>query len=156
MSITNAWLLKCSEFLSIAVGDHEMVEYIQNPVCYEIPATPPYCNSVMFWQNEFIPVMDLAGLHKPAADKADDIVCIINYQAAPMLPLQAIAVRVISAPEKLQVDDQWACEFQQEINESVLINIALSSFTQADKRVLVIDIPKLCSAEFRQLANASR
>jgi len=156
MTLTSAWLLECSESFSIAISDHEMVEYVQSPVCYGIPATPPYCNSVMFWQNDFIPVMDVAGVNKTATEQANDIVCILNYQVAPMLPLQSIAVRANKAPEKIQVDDQLACDFPQEISASILSNIVLSSFTHADQSVLVLDIPKLCSAEFRQLANASR
>ena len=43
MSSSNAWLLECGDTLTIAVGDHEIVECVQPERYYSIPGTPDYC-----------------------------------------------------------------------------------------------------------------
>ena len=153
MTTSEAWLLECGDSLSIAVGDHEMVEYIQGPFCYSVPVSPAYCDSVLLWQDKFVPVMDIAAVFDKPVDQANSVICLLNYQPEPNTALLQLAIRVNKAPEKVTVDDAHACETPDLIKNSPLNQIILSSFVLEDTEVVVIDITKLCSAEFRDLVN---
>jgi len=155
MTTSEAWLLECGDSLSIAVGDHEMVEYIQGPFCYSIPVSPAYCDSVLLWQDKFVPVMDIAAIYDKPVDQANSVICLLNYQTEPDTPLLQLAIRVNNAPEKITVDDAQVCELSDRVNDSPLSAIVLSSFTIEETEAVVLDITKLCSAEFRDLASAS-
>jgi len=155
MSTSDAWLLECGDSLLIAVGDHQMVEYIQGPFCYSVPASPSYCDSVLLWHDNFIPVMDLAALYDQPIDQTDSVICLLNYQPAANEPLLQIAIRTNKAPIKIQVEDEQVCELSDSIKASPLSFVALTSFMMEISPVVIIDINKLCSAEFRDSVTAA-
>ena len=156
MSTSEAWLLDCGNSLAIAVGDHEMAEYVQDRSYHSVPGSPGYCHSVLVWQNNVVPVMDLSALqYGPGGELENFSVCVLNYQEAPNTPLQHLALRVVRAPQKIRVDDDQACEIPDGLQASVLKNVCLACFNYDGLPVLVVDIARLCSAEFRDLANAA-
>ena len=156
MSSAQAWLLECSETLIVAVADHEIVECIQPDAYHEVPSTPPYCNRVIQWQGRLVPVLDLGALYGSVASLSEpSFVCLLAYQEAPGLPLQHLAVPVNSAPEKVEVDDEQACELAEGPGDELLRAISISCFSHAQVPVAIVDIARLCSREFRELALAS-
>ena len=156
MSAIEAWLLDCGESLSIAVGDHEMVELLQFVQCHPIAGAPYYCSTVLPWNENTIPVMDIDALCKGrAVERSDAYLCVLNYQQATNAPLQQLAVSVRRAPERIRVDDAQLCDLPADLENSLLERLALSCFTHHAKPVLIIDIAALCSAGFRDLAAAS-
>ncbi|MCP4982388.1 MAG: hypothetical protein GY935_18060 [Gammaproteobacteria bacterium] len=155
MSLSSAWLLQCGENLSIAVGDREMVELVQDQSSYPVPGSPKYCSSVLIWQESIVPIMDLALLHSGRGlDLLNSYLCLLNYQEAPSLPIQQLALRVSEAPERIQVDDAQFCELSPDLTTKLLKSVTLSCFSHHAKTVLILDIASLCSAEFRDLAAA--
>ena len=40
MTVSQAWLLECGHSLAIAVGDHEMSEYLQQREQFTVPGSP--------------------------------------------------------------------------------------------------------------------
>jgi chemotaxis signal transduction protein len=155
MSSGNAWLLECSSQLTVAVSDHEIIECIQSQREYPVPLAPHYCNSVVAWQNRLVPVMDLAlAIGAGDSDVPSSIVCLLNYQQAPRQPLQQLALRVGKTPEKIYVDDAQAAEPSDDPAHRLLDPVALSCFLHGRQTVAVIDIAKLCAAEFRELAQS--
>ena len=156
MSTSEAWLLDCGNSLAIAVGDHEMAEFVQQRSFHSVPGSPGYCSSVLVWQDNIVPVMDLSALQFGAAGElANFFVCVLNYQEAPNTPIQHLALRVVRAPKKIRVDDEYACEIPEGLQSSVLRQVCLACFNYDELPVLVLDIAQLCSAEFRDLANAA-
>ena len=156
MTVSEAWLLDCGNSLAIAVGDHEMAEYVQDRNFYSVPGSPEYCSSVLIWRENIVPVMDLCALHfGPAGVQANSLVCLLNYQEEPNAPLQHLALRVVKTPQKIRVDDEHACAIPEGLQGSVLKQISLACFNYDDLPVLVLDIARLCSADFRKLANAA-
>lgn len=156
MTISEAWLLECGDTLALAVGDHEMAEYVQQRETWTVPGAPGYCSSVMIWQNNIVPIMDLRALQDGVADDQDrSHVCILNYQEAPNLPLQQLAVCVSRAPQKIRVDDEQVCEFPASLESGKMGEITLACFAHDGLPVLIVDIARLCSAEFREIANAA-
>ena len=153
MSTSDAWLLECGDSLSIAVGDHQMVELLQDEQCHHVPGSPHYCSQVLLRGEDVVPVMDIDALHRGARSKPlDSYLCLLNYQQAPGEPLLQLAVRVRRAPERIQVDDAQVCDFPADFDASLLRPLALSCFTHHASPVLIIDIANLCSAGFRDLA----
>lgn len=156
MTVSEAWLLDCGNSLAIAVGDHEMAEYVQEQSFYSVPGSPGYCSSVLVWHNNIVPVMDLSVLqYGPGGEEAKSLVCLLNYQEAPNAPLQHLALRVVRTPQKIRVDDDHACELPDGLESSILKQVSLACFSYDGLPVLVLDIARLCSAEFRELANAA-
>jgi chemotaxis signal transduction protein len=156
MTMSAAWLLECGDSLALAVGDHEMVEYAQQGKTWTVPGAPGYCSSVMVWQNRIVPIMNLRALQGgPAETGEKPHVCVLNYQEAPGLPLQQLAVCVTRAPQKIRVEDEQACEFPPSLEPGKLREVTLACFAHDGLPVLIVDIARLCSAEFRELANAA-
>ncbi len=156
MSTSDAWLLECGESLSIAVGDHEMVELLQTEQCHQVPGSPYYCSQVLLRDSEIVPVMDIDALHRGAVPMPfDSYLCLLSYQEAANTPLKQLAVRVRRAPERIRVDDAQVCELPTAYDASLLKPLVLSCFTHHASPVLIIDIASLCSDGFRDLAAAS-
>ena len=100
--------------------------------------------------------MDIAALLGHSSDGVKTLMCLLTYQDQPGAALQQLVVRVTKAPEKILVDDKQACELPEEISTSVLKPVSLSCFSHADKPVIILDIARLCYAEFRDAANATK
>jgi chemotaxis signal transduction protein len=154
MSVSDAWLLEPNDSLSIAIGDHEMVEYVQVPVSFPVPGSPGYCHHVLFWQDNLVPVMDIGVLLGQPAQDTSSFMSLIAYQQQPGSPLQYVAVKVRTAPEKIQVDDAQVSELSKEISDGILMPVCLSCFSYGNRPVVILDIARLCSAEFRDLVNS--
>lgn len=157
MTKSQAWLLDCGNSLLIAVGFHEMVELLQNHNSYSVPGSPRYCSSLLVWHdNSLIPIMDLASLAgKKLADNETPFVSILRYQEAPRMPLQHLALKVTTAPRRIDIDDEQVCDFPQGPNFSPLRPVTLSAVLHEENAIIIIDLARLCSAEFRDLANAA-
>jgi chemotaxis signal transduction protein len=157
VTTSQAWLLNCGSSLSIAVGFHEMAELLQNHSSYSVPGSPGYCSSILVWQNNsLVPVMDLALLTaKNQADNEAPFVCILKYQEAPRMPLQHLALKVYTAPRRIEIDDEQVCDFPQEPNFSPLRPATLTCVLHEENAIMIIDLARLCSAEFRDQANAA-
>lgn len=156
MSTSDAWLLDCGESLSIAVGDHEMVELVQTGDQYPVTTASEQGTEVVQWQEKVVPVMEVGSLHSGGGQESPGpYLCLLNYQASAGMPLQQLALRVARAPERIQVDDAQVCEFPRDFDDSRLKSVTLSCFTHHAKPVLVLDIASLCSNEFRdQVGNS--
>ena len=153
MSVSNAWLLEPNDFLSIAIGDYEMVEYLDGSTCFSVPGAPNYCNQILYWKNNLVPVMDLGVLLGKPAQGSGAFMSLIAYQEQPGSALEYLALKVRTAPEKILVDDTQVCELPAEINEGLLMPLCLSCFRHADRSVVILNITSLCSAEFRDVVN---
>ena len=153
MSGASAWLLECADALTVAVADHEIVECIQPERFYPVPAAPPYCSTVVEWQGRLVPVMDMGQVFTATrAPTQSTFVCLLAYQEAPRSPLQYIGLPVNKTPQKVEVDDAQICEPD---GSALLRAIALSCFTHLQQSVAIVDVARLCSGEFRELAQAS-
>jgi chemotaxis signal transduction protein len=155
--MSNAWLLECDPELTVAVGDHEIVEYIQPQRSYAVPETPPYCNRVIVWQDKLLPVIDMALLTGVRELQQEvSYACLLRYQLAPRAALQYLALRINRTPQKVVVDDSQVCEFADDEVSPLLKVVTLCCFTHMQRAVPILDLAKLCSGEFRDLARDSQ
>lgn len=156
MTTTDAWLLESSDSLFIAVGDHEMLEFVNAPIVFSVPGAPDYCRSVIYWQTNLVPLMDLDVLLGRSVETAKKLICTLAYQQQPGVPLEYLAIAVSKAPVKIRVDDEQACEVPDDIADSLIMPVSLSCFMHDEQPVLICDLARLCSAEFRDMANPAK
>ncbi len=150
MSTSNAWLLDCGESLSIAVGDGEIAELLPAERYQQEQGSSGQGSNVLLWQDKNVPIMDAGLLHNGGSlGWSESYLCLLNFQAAPNMPLQQLALRVRQAPERIQVDDAQVCEFPREHDDSQLKAVTRSCFTHHAKPVLILDLSSLYSNEFQ-------
>ena len=110
-SITPAWLLPVGDNLQFSVGEHEAEAYIDGINLHKVPKTPDFCSQVVYWREMILPVVDLNKLIGDTlsiniADTYAKHLFILSYQKEENTPLEYMAFRLSSAPEKIQVNDE--------------------------------------------------
>lgn len=157
MTASDAWLLVIDDSLLIAIGEHEMVEFINTPISFTVPGAPQYCDSVLFWQQKMAPIMDIPTLlGRTEPESRTTMMGLVAYQEKPGVAVKQLALHLKEAPQKIRVEDEQACDLPEEISDSLLAPICLSCFEHNNRAVVIIDIARLCSAEFRDLVMAEK
>ena len=157
MSTSEAWLIEYDDSLSIALGDHAMVELVQGSSIFPIPGAPKHCSSVCLWHSKILPIMDIRSILNIEESAQDDsgYLCIIRYRFSQDKPVQQFALRVNKAPQRITVDDSQACDVPENYQSSLLDDAIISCFSHNEKPVLILDINRLCSADFLSHATAA-
>ena len=142
MAEATAWLLALAPELQAAVGEKEMIHMVQTPALFEIPDTPAHCRQVLRWEQQIVPVLDVADwlLEQPAAP-SPAMVGVFAYQIATgigygALPLQAV-------PARRRVRDDQACPLPE--RPAGWSRIALSCFSDGDRKIPILDLNYLFS-----------
>ena len=145
-----AWLMISSGNKQFAVAEHEMIEYITSPVLHNIPLSPRYNTSIMFWREQILPVFNLGLLPGQVVDAPGNRLSVLAYQTRPREPLKYIGVTLCEAPSRIQVNDNQICELpEQDMN--LWQHLTLSCFSHDGIATPILDITFLCSSEFRDL-----
>lgn len=156
MTASDAWLLELDDSLAIAIGDHEMVEYVRATTTFPVPGAPKYCSHVFLWQNKLVPIMDVSMMRGHTNKRASDgFMGLVAYQLKPGAPIMHIALYVNELPKKIQVDDEQVCELPEELDDGLVRQLCLSCFKHESQPVVIIDIARLCSAETGETLNVS-
>lgn len=115
----------------------------------EVPAAPYYCNSLLRWQQQLLPVLDLASLIRalPAAQIGRRYVLVAAYQAREFAPIQHGALMIADLPQMIAVTDADASALPDD--SDIWPEISVSCFRHADQPVPILD-PALLFA--RQLS----
>ncbi len=154
MSRSEAWLLACDDSLSIAVGDHEMVELLPNDPLRRAAGSVDGIADTVEWQQTRLPVLELGAPPNRAGTDTIPYYCVLNYQPASGMPLRQVAIRVTRAPERIDVDDARVCEIPRGLETARLRRAILSCFVHREQAVLVLDIAALCADDPGVLAAA--
>jgi chemotaxis signal transduction protein len=112
VSPVNAWLLDLGG-LYAAIGEREMRHLLpDSPALHTIPRSPAYCRQVLIWEDEVVPVMDLARrIHpsSPAAAATRGPIAIIAFQGQPRDRPQHGTLLLSAPPVRARVSDAQAC-----------------------------------------------
>ncbi len=111
----NAWLLDLGGGFRAAVGSRVLVHLIDQPEIFSIPCTPAYCSHVALWQDQVLPVMDIAarlGVLRPVAPKLLAVAC---YQEASGGGISYGAIQLAALPVAIAVDDATACALPEQL-----------------------------------------
>lgn len=145
---TPAWLLHVADNIQFSIAEHEAAEYLEAPMLHKIPVAKASCNHVIFWHDMIVPVIDMnIFFAHPAATNYQHII-VTAYQENDNERLQYIAFVLASAPEKIVVNDNDACEIPENYPE-ILKPHVLSSFSYNNQATSIFDIAQLSSSNFQ-------
>ncbi|MFO1372415.1 MAG: chemotaxis protein CheW [Candidatus Competibacteraceae bacterium] len=144
MAKSTAWLLHLKDAWRTAVGERELVHLIEEPTLLDIPVTPFYCRQVLIWENQILPVLDLAAwLAGQPLSRAHKLVGVFAYQEHLDAVLSYGAVPLESVPTRRVVDDQDACELPTE--PIGWRQVTISCFSDGGHAVPILDLPYIFS-----------
>ncbi len=147
-----AWLLTGAPGYQLAVGIHEVQEYLVAPGILDVPLAPRHCAQLIVWRDQFVPLFDLRHLHDPDLTHVDVAapvsgVIVLAYQREPGLALEYLALYLYAEPEKILVDDRavatWPADYPRALH-----GLVRSLFTHDDSVVSVLDLAGLASARY--------
>ncbi|MFV2061481.1 MAG: chemotaxis protein CheW [Gammaproteobacteria bacterium] len=144
---SNAWLLKDINGDYFAVSEVEMVEYIPTVQIFSVPVTPTYCNSIVPWREQLIPVMNIALLFDTPDYNEFNKIGIFAYQINHNTPLQYLAIPIQGSPIHIVVKDSQLCELPDRFSGDKK-SIALSCFNYQEQSVVIINLNYLVTTNF--------
>lgn len=142
----DAWLLCAADNIQFSIGVHEAAEYIESPVLQHVPLAPEYCKNIIFWHDMIVPVIDMNILHGNSATTNYQHVMVIAYQHKDHTPLAHVAFILASAPAKILVNDDDACELPESYPET-LRPYVLSLFNYNNQVASILDIARLSTGD---------
>lgn len=144
MAEASAWLLALDAEVRAAVGARELIHLVQFPTVFEIPDAPPHCRQVLLWQEEIVPVMDVAAWLRGgrAGAAPPPLAGIFAYQATPESVAYG-ALPLLVTPLRRRVSDDQACALPE--RPAGWSRIALSCFSDGDWKVPILNLRYLFS-----------
>lgn len=137
MSRMNAWLLDFGDSCRAAVGTRELLHLVDAPATFDVPCTPDYCRSVVYWQERLLPVMDIAARLGAAPQRAP-FLAVIGYQQQRGEYPQFGALKLASPPQQLAVSDEQACPLPAQIG--AWQELAISCFEHQGAPIPVLNL----------------
>lgn len=148
MPETSAWLLSISDSIQFCIAEHEAEAYINDTEVQVVPLTSDYCRHVIFWQDKILPVIELDEMIDKKVKDNDTAsnffkhIFITVYQTEENAPLEYIAFKLSSAPEKMRVNDDNICDVPDDYPECLKPHL-LSIFNHNDKITSIFDIASI-------------
>ena len=141
-----AWLLSFNNELNAAVGGRELQHIIHSPITFTVPLCPFYCDEVLIWNDQLLPVIDLASwLTEGRKACRNALIGIVAYQPHDRQTLHYAGLQLDRAPRRLKVYDNQACALPEDV--PIWHKIAVSCFKcQDDTPVPILDLPSVFSA----------
>jgi chemotaxis signal transduction protein len=140
MAKASAWLLVLDAEFQAAVGEREMVHLLQAPTAYEVLDAPPYCRQVILWQEELVPILDVAAwLRGEEAVLSPPLVGIFAYQIADGIAYGALPLAEV--PARRQVSDEQVCPLPTQ--RPGWAQVALSCFKDGERSVPILNLDYL-------------
>ena len=144
---TPAWLLPISDDIHLCIGEIQAQAYIDDVTLYTVPLTPNHCHKVMFWQDIVIPVINMSVFIDDAVIEGNDEnyiehAFVLAYQNKDHDPVEFLALRLLSIPEKIQVNDESFCDIPNGYPEKMTPYL-LSLFNYNNKLISIIDFNKM-------------
>lgn len=116
MSQATAWVLPIVPGIDVAVGEFELVHILPDwPPLSELSGAPEYCREALIWQDQTLPLMDLAARFAlPDAEPSAPgrgYIGIVAYRFEAGGEIGFGALRLAAIPWRCEVDDDQACDF---------------------------------------------
>ncbi len=143
----SAWIISITDTVSASVGEFELVHILpDNPVLFNVPTAPYYCQQVFIWQNKIIPVMNLAarfGLEKPAVTNDHFIVSIFAYRAEKTGLFEYGALLLTATPYRTEVSDDQACPLPTDLSAWTHYVRCCFQDTETQKAIPILNLERL-------------
>ena len=137
MSKMNAWILDFGNNYKAAVGGRELLHLIDTPVIYAVPHTPSFCNKVVSWQEQLLPVMDIAA-KLGGANQSVKFIAVVGYQNQRGKQPEYAGLKLDSPPKQVSISDEHACNLPEAAQ--FWHEIAISCFEYQGEAIPVINL----------------
>ena len=147
-----AWLLPLFNGLFVAVGEYEIIYIINRwSQFYNVPGAPPYCNKLIIWREEAVPVFDLYGfvierdaVLKSKQDIRSQVIVIVAYVSGKN-DIKYGSFSINALPLNIIVSNDLQCDFPQ--LQDIWESIASSCFKSKEYgQIPVLDIGRIFSS----------
>jgi hypothetical protein len=146
-----AWLLDFGNGLQAAVAYHEMWQVLLSPKLFDVPCTPQYCSQVLIFQNNILPVFNMATLllnaEKPFI-ATGSFVGVAVYQSDPNKPVDYGCLYLSQMPQRIEVSDDDACDLPED--KKYWESLTLSCFLHNGVAIPIIDFASIFSEKINQ------
>ncbi len=138
----SAWLLKTGGAIDLALGNANLVQLLDEPKHFTVPAAPLHARSVLLWQDQVLAILDPHAWLFGSRQKDAGFVAVVAYQMEPMEPLRYGAILLSEVPQSIEVDDNMACKIEYSLPKKVE-QACISSFATAGHMALVPDLARI-------------
>jgi chemotaxis signal transduction protein len=112
---------------------------------FNIPRCPPYCNEVIVWENEILPILDVGALLTGRSiERENDLLGVAVYQLTD-IHITYVAMHLVDLPQSIYVTDDSACPLPD--YQEVWKPFAISCFKYEEMTIPVIDLAFLFSGK---------
>ena len=145
-AVASAWVLKVTDDINVAISQYEMNHIDESSELIMIPKAPAWCNHVMLWKNQILPVMDF----KEAYDNNNQsqkvktkkiMVAIVRVFNNSENKVSYGAIRILQPPILENIFDNQASK-KQDIDQR-WNKVSLSAFQYQESVVPILDINAL-------------
>lgn len=153
MAQTEAWNLPIGNGIRVAIGHHNMIEYValENTRIKSIPLTHRYASRVLIWHEELLPIIDMYEFLHPEEKVQEDIkgVVIVAYQDTPGESLKRGVVILRAAPVSTLVSTEMGCELPEP--SQLFTAIAEACFEQNGQQIPVLKLEQVFGLGLRDV-----
>ena len=147
MSKAAAWIMNINGRLHVSVSQMELVHIINNPFYFNIPNAPAYCQNMIIWNDNILPVVDIASLtNYHASHKERNVVAVVIFRDNNN-EVHYGGISQTRSPTLEYVNNSQICQLPELTLD--LMDISLSCFSSSDGReVPILDLSKLFSRDY--------
>ena len=138
MPESNAWLLTFNNKDSVAIGEKELLHIITEPELHYVPKAKKYCQNIISWQDQILPVTNINGYVNNSEAKLSNIIGIVAYRPTDTDEIKYSAIDLTGIPKKITVNDEQACQITDEIKQWKPYSVAC--FNYNDKATPIINL----------------
>lgn len=136
----NAWLLQYQASKYIALPIKACQEIIEYPQILKVPGVAHHGHGLMYWRQQWLPLIDLASLLTNGEKASMTRYCLIVAYFDDRKDLQYVAVALPYMPHTISVTDDSLCRLPE---EKLWESIALSCTNYNNNRVPIVDSSRL-------------
>ena len=149
---SRAWLLKVTDSVSVAVGEFSVAECVLGESLTTIPGAVDYCNELLYFRGNFVPVIDFSKLTNDVALSSQHIV-VVAYLNPDLQRSEYLAIKLLHAISRIDVPDSSQCDWPQNYPK-LLEPIVLSLFDQNNTVVSIVNLADICNEGYSDFVAA--
>jgi len=148
----SAWLLNISDEETVAISQFEINHIEEYSEFIKIPKSPPWCNQVMLWKNQILPVLDFtksrnSSLLNETTSDHSFMLAIVRIFNGNEQGCRYGAIRILHPPVLEKISNDQGRQ-KNDINSSWK-DISLAAFSAGDVIVPVLNLNALFGGELK-------
>jgi chemotaxis signal transduction protein len=127
-----------------AIGERELYHLIHAPKVHTVPSTPRHCSRVVLWEEQILPLWDLAAwLSGTPPVEVVPVVAVVAYQRSRRERPEFGTLALAAPPVRLAVRNEQACGLPEAM--PAWKALAISCFAHQGQPIPIIDLARMFS-----------